>query len=181
MTAAMAFFSIALSLNIAGVRLSSLRAADLKPSSVKKSFWAANSRVVRYYDNLRVVYELESRMHEMQRESDAEGTTQRGVMSAPEHNDAPQRQAPSLDRKGTSLPRNDGSNVDMLPGELPSIQPPSRAYLNVWHAPLTALEPMQRAPHRSFARRRPGPLASDLLASRVPRAGLRWHPSGMNA
>ena len=95
MTAAMAFFSIALTMNIAGVRLSSLRAADLKPSSVRKSFWAANGRVVRYYDNLRVVYELESRVHEMQRESDTDNAPQRGVMSAPQINDQPSQKAPA--------------------------------------------------------------------------------------
>lgn len=95
MTAAMAFFSIALTMNMAGVRVSALRASDLKPSSVKKSFWAANGRVVRYYDNLRVVYELESRVHEMQRESDTEAAPQRGVMSTPQSEPQPSRQAPS--------------------------------------------------------------------------------------
>ncbi len=95
MTAAMAFFSIALTMNIAGVRLGSLRASDLKPTNVKKSFWAANGRVVRYYDNLRVVYELESRVREMQRENDTEQAPQRGVMSTPENESQPSRQAPS--------------------------------------------------------------------------------------
>jgi hypothetical protein len=70
MTAAMAFFSIALTLNLTGVRLSDLRASDLKPSNLKHSFYEANAHVVRYYDNLRVVYELESRVHDLQRASD---------------------------------------------------------------------------------------------------------------
>ena len=65
MTAAMAFFSIALTLNLTGVRLSELRASDLRPSSIKRSFSQANAHVVRYYDNLRVVYELESRVHDL--------------------------------------------------------------------------------------------------------------------
>jgi hypothetical protein len=95
MTAAMAFFSIALTMNIAGIRLSALRASDLKPNNVKKSFWAANGRVVRYYDNLRVVYELESRVHEMQRDSDTEPAPQRGVVSTPQNDTQPPRQAPS--------------------------------------------------------------------------------------
>ena len=70
MTAAMAFFSIALTMNLTGVRLSQLRASDLKPSNLKHSFYEANAHVVRYYDNLRVVYELESRVHDLQRASD---------------------------------------------------------------------------------------------------------------
>ena len=113
MTAAMAFFSIALTMNIAGVRLSALHASNLKPSNVKKSFWAANGRVVRYYDNLRVVYELESRVHEMQRENDTEPAPQRGVMSTPPNDSQPARQTPSgsphssapqPDRKAPSTP-----------------------------------------------------------------------------
>lgn len=95
MTAAMAFFSIALTMNIAGVRLSSLRASDLKPSSIKRSFWAANGRAVRYYDNLRVVYELESRVHEMQRDNDTEAAPQRGIVNTPQSDPQPTRPAPS--------------------------------------------------------------------------------------
>jgi hypothetical protein len=70
MTAAMAFFSIALTLNLTGVRLSELRASDLKPSSILRSCYEAKARVVRYSDNLRVVYELESRVRDLQRSSD---------------------------------------------------------------------------------------------------------------
>ncbi len=91
MTAAMALFSIALTMNLAGVKLSAVSAADLKPSNVRKSFWSANGRVVRYYDNLRVVYELESRVREMQKESDDDNTQRHGVMSAPQ-DQQPQRQ-----------------------------------------------------------------------------------------
>ncbi len=72
MTAAMAFFSIALTLNLTGVRISELRVSDLKPSSLRRSMYEANAHVVRYYTNLRVVYELESRVHDLQRASDEE-------------------------------------------------------------------------------------------------------------
>ncbi len=70
MTAAMAFFSIGLTLNLTGVRLNEFRASDLKPSNVKRSFYQANAHVVRYVDNLRAVYELESRVRDLQRSSD---------------------------------------------------------------------------------------------------------------
>ncbi|MDP9039272.1 MAG: zf-HC2 domain-containing protein [Acidobacteriota bacterium] len=69
MTAAMAFFSITLTLNLTGVRLTELRPADLKPSSLKRGFYTANARVVQYYEGLRVVYELESRVHDLEDES----------------------------------------------------------------------------------------------------------------
>ncbi len=73
MTAAMAFFSIALTLNVAGIRLNEIHASDLKPASLRRSFFQANAHVVRYYDNLRVVYELESRVHDLQHTSDDSG------------------------------------------------------------------------------------------------------------
>jgi hypothetical protein len=70
MTAAMAFFSIALTLNLTGVHLSNLRASDLKPSSILRSAYETKARVVRYSDNLRVVYELESRVRGLQGSDD---------------------------------------------------------------------------------------------------------------
>jgi Putative zinc-finger len=73
MTAAMAFFSIALTLNLTGVRITDLRASDLKPSSLLRSAYEAKAKVVRYSDNLRVVYELESRVRDLQRSSDDDG------------------------------------------------------------------------------------------------------------
>jgi Putative zinc-finger len=75
MTAAMAFFSIALTLNLTGVRLSDFHASDLKPSNIMRSAYQAKARVVRYSDNLRVVYELESRVRDLQRASGNDNPT----------------------------------------------------------------------------------------------------------
>lgn len=93
MTAAMAFFSIALTLNLTGVRITQLRASDFTPSSIKRSFYDTNARVVRSIDNLRVVYELESRVRDLQRESDS--STSSGPQSSP----APVQNAPSGDQQ----------------------------------------------------------------------------------
>jgi hypothetical protein len=92
MTAAMAFFSIALTLNLTGVRITQLKASDFTPSSLKRSFYDANAKVVRSIDNLRVVYELESRVHDLQRDSDSNNTP------APESVPAPQK-TPSGDQQ----------------------------------------------------------------------------------
>lgn len=93
MTAAMAFFSIALTLNVAGIRLNEIHASDLKPASLRRSFYQANAHVVRYYDNLRVVYELESRVHDLQH-------------SAEENN--PATTYPSTPTGGTPEPKQKG-------------------------------------------------------------------------
>lgn len=69
MTLAMAFFSIALTLNLTNVRLNQLRLSDLKPTAVAASltheFFATSKNVQRYYSNLRFVYEVESRLNEI--------------------------------------------------------------------------------------------------------------------
>ena len=75
MTAAMAFFSIGLTLNLTGVQLNQLRATDLKPANIRRSFYEADAHIVRYYENLRVVYELESRVKDLQRTSDSDTPT----------------------------------------------------------------------------------------------------------
>lgn len=75
MTAAMAFFSVALTLNLTGVHLNELRANDLKPANLKRNLYESGAHMVRYYDNLRVVYELESRVHDLQRDNDASAPT----------------------------------------------------------------------------------------------------------
>ncbi|HEV2646028.1 MAG TPA: zf-HC2 domain-containing protein [Acidobacteriaceae bacterium] len=83
MTAAMAFFSIALTLNITGVHPSSLHLADLKPSSLRHDFFTANARVVQYYEGLRVVYELESRVRDLQSAQDPQNDGPAGRDTAP--------------------------------------------------------------------------------------------------
>jgi len=71
MTVAMAFFSIALTLNLIGVKMGSLRLADFRPSqlgnTLSREFYGARSSVVRYYDNMRFFYQLQSRMRELRR------------------------------------------------------------------------------------------------------------------
>ena len=73
MTAAMAFFSIALTLNMTGVRLTDLRVSNLRPSAVRsfmeRRLTMASTPIIRYYDHLRLVYEVESRVKEMRRNS----------------------------------------------------------------------------------------------------------------
>jgi len=78
MTAAMAFFSIALTLSLTGVRLTTLRLADLRPRAVRsymeRQLNMASVPIVRYYDHLRFVYEVESRVRQMRSQSEGRGT-----------------------------------------------------------------------------------------------------------
>lgn len=79
MTAAMAFFSIALTLNLAGVRVTALRLSDLRPAAlssfVQRQFTTASTPLIRYYDHLRFVYEVESRVREFRRTTQSPSDT----------------------------------------------------------------------------------------------------------
>jgi|GEM_PF-1217663 hypothetical protein len=81
MTVAMAFFSIALTLNMLGVNLRGMHLADLKPSALQttiaRQFYGAKKQVVSYYENLRFVYELDSRLRELRREVETEQPQQK--------------------------------------------------------------------------------------------------------
>jgi hypothetical protein len=131
MTAAMAFFSIALTMNLTGVRLSQLHASDLKPSSIMRSCYEAKAKVVRYSDNLRVVYELESRVRDLQRSSDDDGSGSTSTPGKPSNQSDPaksnQNQQPGdqkdqkpgsqhPDQKQTSPRPNPGSSRRETPG-----------------------------------------------------------------
>jgi Putative zinc-finger len=94
MTAAMAFFSIALTLNVTGFNLANvhvtpLRLADLRPKTVRaymeRQLTMASVPIVRYYDHLRFVYEVQTRVRELrgQTESEDKGSRQQEEHSKP--------------------------------------------------------------------------------------------------
>ncbi|MGO8757080.1 MAG: anti-sigma factor family protein [Terracidiphilus sp.] len=81
MTAAMAFFSIALTLNMTGVRLTGIRLSDLRPAAVRsymeRQLTMASVPIVRYYDHLRFVYEVKSKVRELRGEGEGSGEPRR--------------------------------------------------------------------------------------------------------
>lgn len=95
MTAAMAFFSIALSMNLAGVRLKNVRAADFTPSGVRRNVAEVSATAARDFQNMRVVYQVESRVSELRGEGplgqreDASFTPQSSASEASEQQEAP--------------------------------------------------------------------------------------------
>ncbi|HEY0785848.1 MAG TPA: zf-HC2 domain-containing protein [Acidobacteriaceae bacterium] len=87
MTAGMAFFSVALTLSLAGIRLTSVHAAELRPqvveANVTRSFYGTKKQVVSFYDNLRLVYEVESKMDAMRHESTPANRTEAPTKATP--------------------------------------------------------------------------------------------------
>jgi hypothetical protein len=81
MTIAMAFFSIALTLNLIGVHNGSFRLSDLSPTSLRgtleRQFATASRPVIRYYDHLRFVYELQAQYREFRQSEEQDDSSQR--------------------------------------------------------------------------------------------------------
>ena len=67
MSFGMAFFSLSISLSLAGVKVSDVRHVDMRPSAIKRAYYETTGRVVKYYENIRFVYEIESRVREFKR------------------------------------------------------------------------------------------------------------------
>ena len=71
MSFGMAFFSITMLLSIAGFHVADLRHVDLSSKGITKAYYSTQARVVRYYENIRLVYEIESRVRDLRRVGDA--------------------------------------------------------------------------------------------------------------
>ena len=67
MSFGMAFFSITMLASLAGFRVSDLKRVDLSTKGIQKTYYSTEARVVRYYENIRLVYEIESRVRDLRR------------------------------------------------------------------------------------------------------------------
>ena len=129
MTAAMAFFSIALTLSMTGVRISSFKMADLRPASVRsmleKRIMTASTPIIRYYDHLRFVYEVESRMRELRRSTETEQQSQ----PADQNKTRPSAPAPSGSGgpggEGQTHRKDGGSRLNPNTAPQQTVNPPA--------------------------------------------------------
>jgi len=94
MTAAMAFFSIAMTLNLTGVRLSDVKLSNLRPSMVRsimeRRLTMASTPIIRYYDHSRLVREVQMKVQELRPATQGEGEENRAK---------PQESTPGESRK----------------------------------------------------------------------------------
>lgn len=115
MTAAMAFFSIGLTLSMTGVRITGIKMADLRPSTVRsqleKRIATASTPIVRYYDHLRFVYEMESTMRQIRQSRETEQQSQ------------PNGQSTSPDGQ-TKQRKDGGSNLNPKDAPQQTVNPP---------------------------------------------------------
>ena len=67
MSFGMIFFSFSLALSVAGVKMQDVAKISLRPSSLRHAYTDVQIKVVKYYDNIRFVYEIESKVRELRR------------------------------------------------------------------------------------------------------------------
>ncbi|MFY9561937.1 MAG: zf-HC2 domain-containing protein [Terriglobales bacterium] len=67
MSFGMIFFSFSLALSALGVKPADVAKIDLRPAALKRNYYTTQGRVVKFYENIRFVYEIESRVREFKR------------------------------------------------------------------------------------------------------------------
>jgi hypothetical protein len=67
MSFGMIFFSFSLGLSAFGVKPADVAKVDLRPAALRHAYNDAQIKVVQYYDNIRFVYEIESKVRELKR------------------------------------------------------------------------------------------------------------------
>ncbi len=102
LTAAMAFFSISLTLNVMGIHLYDLQPTHLR-RTVTRTYFTANAHVVRYYENLRIVYELQSRLSELRHAAETTPAPANNKPAQPS-NGQPQSTNPNSNSPGNGNP-----------------------------------------------------------------------------
>jgi hypothetical protein len=126
MSFAMAFFSLSITLTLAGVKVSDVATMVAHPSQLRKSvvlgFTQIEAKVTSYYENLRLVYEVQARVREMKKNAPpASGTgndnkQQQNRKSVPEDNGPPQPKenySRELDGRivATTATRHEGAQI----------------------------------------------------------------------
>jgi len=67
MSFGMAFFALSVGLTVLGVKPADLRQISLRPTAIRHTYYSTQARVVRYYDNVRWVYEMQAAVRRIKR------------------------------------------------------------------------------------------------------------------
>ncbi len=142
LTAAMAFFSISLTLNLLGIHLNDFRPSNLTANHLRltltRQYVMANSSVVRYYENLRFVYEVESSVQQLRRAAESsDNSSDSAQPSKSKSKDGSPNKSGSSNPSGSSHPAGSSSQDHPQPGREPFARTPSTPSLqpSVRHAP----------------------------------------------
>jgi hypothetical protein len=109
MSFGMAFFSITMLLGIAGFHFADVRNWDLSSRGISKAYYATEARVMRYYENMRLVYEIESRVRDLRHAATPDNNQD---IEPQQQQQPPQQQAPAPKNPSKSEMQRDDSNQE---------------------------------------------------------------------
>lgn len=72
MSFGMAFFTLSVTLSIAGIKPRDMWQLVSRPSNIRRTYYETQGRVVKYYENIRFVYEIESRVRQFKQATPAQ-------------------------------------------------------------------------------------------------------------
>ncbi len=98
MSFGMAFFSITMLLGIAGFHFADVRHWDLSTKGIRKTYYITEARVMRYYENMRLVYEIESRVRDLRKAATPDNDNQQ-QQEAPAANPTPKNPSKTENQK----------------------------------------------------------------------------------
>src|SRR5262249_46947303 len=67
MSFGMAFFALSVSLTVAGVKPADLAQISLRPSAIPRTYYNTQARGFRYYDNVKIVYDVQAAVRGIKR------------------------------------------------------------------------------------------------------------------
>ncbi len=124
MSFGMAFFSITMLLGIAGFHFADVRHWDFSSKGVSRAYYSTQARVMRYYENMRLVYEIESRVRDLRHAATPDNTQNNEQQQpqqeapAPAPKNPPKSEIRQYNRPNYSR-REDGPELAIFPAAQP--------------------------------------------------------------
>jgi len=113
------FLLLTMLLGIAGFHFADVRHWDLSSKGISRAYYATEARVMRYYENMRLVYEIESRVRDL-RHAAAPDNTQ-DIEQQPQQQQPQQQESPAPKNPSKSeIRRNNGNRPVEEPGFSPA-------------------------------------------------------------
>jgi hypothetical protein len=123
MSFGMAFFALSVGLTVAGVKPADLRQISLRPTAIRHTYYATQARIVHYYENVRIVYEVESRVREFRRTEPAEPGVNETTPAKPKGSKNDTSQQPEQKQEERNYSQTDNHVILASASQGPSIDP----------------------------------------------------------
>lgn len=104
----MAFFSVMMLLNLVGIQVKDIRYIDLRPSTVVTAYYETTGRAVKYWENIRFVYEIESRIRDLKKANSPD------QKNAPQNDQQKKDQNKNLNRETSKVQDQDGDKKNPI-------------------------------------------------------------------